>query len=94
MIAAFFLIFRLGLNLYVPDAEPDRLAVPRVVFTMLYVDYRAPDTRLVFTAFFFVALMFCMLRHSGRNLAFLSVVSLISFALVIWLRYALNAMRT
>lgn len=88
LIAAFFLIFRLGLNLYVRDASLTGWQFLASVFTMLYVDYRAPDTRLVFTAFFFVALMFCMLRHSGRNLAVLSVVSLLSFALVIWLRYS------
>ena len=90
LIVAFFCIFRLGLNLYFPDASLTGWQFLASVFTMLYVDYRAPDTRLVFTAFFFVALMFCMLRHSGRNLAVLSVVSLLSFALVIWLRYAVE----
>jgi diguanylate cyclase (GGDEF)-like protein len=57
---------------------------------MLYVVYRAPETRIAFTAFFFVALMFAMLRHSGTKLAVLGSVSLLSFALVIWLRYADN----
>jgi diguanylate cyclase (GGDEF)-like protein len=54
---------------------------------MLYVAYRAPDTRLVFTAFFFVALMFGMLRHSDRKLAVLAFVSLFGFAGMIALRY-------
>jgi hypothetical protein len=60
------------------------------VFTMLYVVYRAPETRIAFIAFFFVALMFAMLRHSGIKLAVLGFVSLLSFALVIWLRYVDN----
>ena len=57
---------------------------------MLYVVYHAPDTRLAFTAFFFVALMFGMLRHSDMKLAVLGAISLASFALVIGLRYAQN----
>ena len=60
------------------------------VFTMLFVVYRAPDTRLAFAAFFFVALMFGMLRSSGTKLAVLGFVSLAAFALVIWRRYANN----
>ena len=55
---------------------------------MLYVVYRAPETRLAFSAFFFVALMFGMLRHSGRKLAVLGSISMLAFALVIALRHA------
>ncbi len=86
-ILGFFCVFRLGLNLHFPDASLTGWQFLASVFTMLYVVYRAPDTTLAFTAFFFVALMFCMLRHSGRKLAVLSAVSLLAFALVIWLRY-------
>ncbi|HEY3177526.1 MAG TPA: GGDEF domain-containing protein [Casimicrobiaceae bacterium] len=57
---------------------------------MLYVLYRAPDSRIAFTAFFFVAMMFGMLRHSGMKLAALGSVSLLSFALVTGFRYADN----
>lgn len=87
-ILAFCLLFRTGLNLRFPDPSLTGWQLLASVFTMLFVVYRAPDTRLVFTAFFFVALMFGMLRHSGRKLAVLSFVSLLSFALVIGLRYA------
>jgi len=94
MVAAFilffFCIFRFGINLRFPDPSLTGWQFLASVFTMLYVVYRAPDTRLVFTAFFFVALMFCMLRHSGRTLAGLSAISLVSYALVIWARYAQN----
>ena len=83
----FYCIFRFGINLWFPDPSLTGWQFLASVFTMLYVVYRAPDTRLVFTAFFFVALMFCMLRHSGRMLAGLSAVSLASYALVVWLRY-------
>jgi diguanylate cyclase len=86
----FFCIFRFGINLRFPDASLTGWQFLASVFTMLYVVYRAPETRLVFTAFFFVALMFCMLRHSGKTLAGLSAVSLVSYALVVWLRYAAN----
>jgi diguanylate cyclase (GGDEF)-like protein len=54
---------------------------------MLFVVYRAPDTRLAFTAFFFVAFMFGMLRCSGTKLAVLGLVSLAALAMVIWRRY-------
>jgi len=90
-IVAFFCIFRFGINLRFADASLTAWQFLASVFTMLYVVYRAPETRLVFTAFFFVALMFCMLRHSGRSLIALSAVSLLAFALVIWLRYAADS---
>jgi diguanylate cyclase (GGDEF)-like protein len=89
-ILVFFCLFRSGLNLRFPDPSLTGWQLLAAVFTMLYVVYRAPDTRLAFNAFFFVAFMFGMLRHSGRKLAALGAVSLISFALVIWLRYAQN----
>src|SRR6185369_3463573 len=60
------------------------------VFTMLFVVYRAPDSRLAFTAFFFVALMFGMLRCSGTKLTVLGLISLAAFATVIWRRYSGN----
>ena len=74
------------------DADPSLTAwqLLAAIFTMLYVLYRAPDTRIVFTAFFFVALMFGMLRLSGMKLAVLGSISLLYFALVVWLRYAGN----
>jgi diguanylate cyclase (GGDEF)-like protein len=89
-ILAFFVLFRLRLNLRFPDPSLTVWQLLASVFTMLYVVYRAPETRIAFTAFFFVALMFAMLRHSGTKLAVLGSVSLLSFALVIWLRYADN----
>jgi len=89
-ILGFFIAFRLGLNLRFRDPSLTVFQLLAAVFTMLFVVYRAPDTRLAFTAFFFVALMFGMLRFSGRKLAMLGSVSLASFALVIWLRYADN----
>ena len=90
LILGFFCLFRLGLNLRFPDPSLTGWQLLASVFTMLYVVYRAPDTRIAFTAFFFVALMFGMLRHSGTKLAVLGSVSLLSFALVIWLRYSHN----
>jgi diguanylate cyclase len=90
MITAFFLAFKFGLNLRFPDPS---LTVPQLlsaVLTMVFVVYRAPDTRLAFTAFFFVALMFGMLRCSSTKLAILSLVSLAAFALAIWRRYSDN----
>ena len=87
-IVILFAFFRLGVNLRFADPS---LTVPQFVLsvaTMLYVVYRAPETRLVFTAFFFVALMFGMLRHSGKKVAVLGAVSLLGFAFVVGLRYA------
>ena len=57
---------------------------------MLYVVYHAPDTRLAFTAFFFVAMMFGMLRHSDMKLAVLGSASVASYALVTGFRYTQN----
>jgi diguanylate cyclase (GGDEF)-like protein len=89
-ILIFFGLFRLGLNLRFPDPSLTGWQLLASVFTMLYVIYRAPDSRIAFTAFFFVAMMFGMLRHSGMKLAVLGCISLLSFALVIGLRYANN----
>jgi diguanylate cyclase (GGDEF)-like protein len=90
LILGFFGVFRLGLNLRFPDPSLTVFQMLAAVLTMLFVVYRAPDTRLAFAAFFFVALMFGMLRSSGTKLAVLGFVSLAAFALVIWGRYANN----
>ena len=90
IIFGFFIVFRLGLNRRFPDPSLTVFQLLAAVFTMLFVVYRAPDSRLAFTAFFFVALMFGMLRCSGTKLAVLGVVSLAAFALVIGCRYRDN----
>src|SRR5689334_21267701 len=89
-IAAFFALFRSRLNLRFQDPSLTALQLSTAVFTMLLVVYRAPETRVVFAAFFFVALMFGMLRSSGRQLALLGSVSLAGFAAAASLRYAAN----
>src|SRR5580698_11164661 len=90
IIFALYIIFRLGFNLRFPDPSLTVIQLLAAVFTMLFGVYRAPDTRLAFTAFFFVALMFGMLRCSGRKLAVLGSVSLAAFAGVIWRHYSNN----
>jgi diguanylate cyclase (GGDEF)-like protein len=90
VVCGFFVVFRLGLNLRFKDPSLTLFQLLAAVFTMLFVVYRAPDTRLAFTAFFFVALMFGMLRCSGTTLAVLGLVSLAAFALVMWRRYSGN----
>lgn len=90
VIIAFFALFRSGLNLRFPDPSLTGLQFFAAVSTMLFVGYRAPETRLAFAAFFFVALMFGMLRSSGTPLAVLGSISLACFALMTGLRYAGN----
>ncbi len=90
IILGLFFVFRLGLNLRFPDPSLTVFQLLAAVFTMLFVVYRAPDSRLAFTAFFFVALMFGMLRCSSTKLAVLGLISLAGFALVIWRRYSDN----
>ena len=90
VICGFFIVFRLGFNRRFPDPSLTVFQLLAAVFTMLFVLYRAPDSRLAFTAFFFVALMFGMLRCSGTKLAVLGVISLAAFALVIVCRYSGN----
>src|SRR5215204_5241109 len=85
-----FALFRSGLNLRFPDPSLTELQFLAAVCTMLFVVYRAPDTRFAFAAFFFVALMFGMLRFSGTMLGVLGFVSLASFAFMIWRRYVIN----
>jgi diguanylate cyclase (GGDEF)-like protein len=60
-------VFRLGLNLRFPDPSLTAFQLLAAVFTMLFVVYRAPETRLAFTAFFFVALMFGMLAPAAGS---------------------------
>jgi diguanylate cyclase len=90
LIIGFFVVFRLGLNLRSSDPSLTVFQLLAAVSTMLFVVYRAPDTRLAFTAFFFVAFMFGMLRCGGKKLAALGLVSLTALAMVIWRRYSDN----
>jgi diguanylate cyclase len=87
---AFFFIFRTGINLRLSDPSLTGWQFLAAVVTMLYVVYYAPDTRLVFTAFFFVAVMFGMLRRDSGKIAILGFVSIVLFALLTVLRYANN----
>ena len=89
-VLVFLVLFRSGLNLRFPDPSLTELQFLAAVSTMLFVVYRAPDTRLVFAAFFFVALMFGMLRSSGTPLTVLGWESLVCFALMAGLRYVNN----
>ncbi len=89
-VLVFLVLFRSGLNLRFPDPSLTELQFLAAVSTMLFVVYRAPDTRLVFAAFFFVALMFGMLRSSGTPLTVLGWESLACFALMAGLRYVSN----
>jgi diguanylate cyclase (GGDEF)-like protein len=86
-ILIFFLVFELRLNLRFADASLTAWQLMAAVCTMLFVVYLSPDTRLAFNAFFFVALMFGMLRLTWRNLARWGGISILAFALVIVLRY-------
>jgi diguanylate cyclase (GGDEF)-like protein len=88
LIAAFYFAFRYALNLRFTDPGLTSWQLLAAVGAMLFVVYRSPETRLAFTAFFFVALMFGMLRMSARRLAVHGAVSIIAFAIIIWLRYA------
>jgi signal transduction histidine kinase len=87
LILAFFVLFRLGINLRFRDPSLTAMQVLASVFTMLFVFYKAPDTRLVFSAFFFVALMFGMLRANSAQLIVLGFVSLAAFTVVACARY-------
>jgi signal transduction histidine kinase len=88
LIAAFYVIFRRGINLRFADPSLTAPQVLAAVFTMLFVEYRAPETRVVFATFFFIALMFGMLRSSARQLTILGIVSLVAYAAVALGRYA------
>jgi diguanylate cyclase (GGDEF)-like protein len=90
LILAFSAAFRSGFNLNFSDPSLTGWQLLSAVYTMLFVIYRNPDTRLAFTAFFFVALIFGMLRMNGRTLAKWGAISILSFAVVIWLRYVKN----
>jgi len=89
-IIAFFCLFRTRLNLRLSDPSLTGWQFVAAVLTMLYVVYRAPETRLVFSAFFFVALMFGMLRRNSRSVAVLGSVCIALFAGLAGLRYAAN----
>jgi diguanylate cyclase (GGDEF)-like protein len=88
LIALFYGIFRLRLNVRLADPSLTAWQLLAAISTMLYVIYHAPDTRLAFTPFFFVGLMFGMLRQSDMRLAVLGTISLAGYALVALVRYA------
>ena len=87
LIVVLYAVFRSGLNLRLRDPSLTGVQVLAAVFTMLFVFYRAPETRLVFAMFFFVALMFGLLRASWRELTILGCISLATFGAVAWARY-------
>src|SRR5688572_10788474 len=87
LILALFALFRSGLNQRFRDPSLTTVQILAAVFTMLLVFYRAPETRVVFAAFFFVALMFGMLRASWTGLTILGSISLAAFGLVAVARY-------
>jgi signal transduction histidine kinase len=87
LILVVFAVFRLGLNQRFRDPSLTTFQILAAVLTMLFVFYRAPETRLVFAAFFFVALMFGMLRASWTELTILGSISLAAFGLVAGARY-------
>jgi diguanylate cyclase (GGDEF)-like protein len=89
-IGTFFFIFRTGINLRFSDPSLTGWQFLAAIVTMLYAVYYAPDTRLAFTAFFFVAVMFGMLRRDSGKIAVLGFVSIVLFALLTALRYANN----
>src|SRR4029434_7463289 len=89
-IVTLFVIFRTGINLQFSDPSLTGWQFSAAVLTMLYVVYYAPDTRLAFTPFFFVAVMFGMLRHDSGRIAILGFVSVGLFGLLAALRYASN----
>ena len=93
LIVAVFALFRSGLNLRFRDPSLTAVQLVAAVATMLFVFYRAPETRLVFAAFFIVALMFGMLRGSWRGLTVLGAVSLAAFGLVAGGRYLIEGDR-
>lgn len=90
LILVFFTAFRVGLNLRFADPSLTAFQVLAAVLTMLFAVYRAPDTRLAFAAFFFVALMFGMLRATGKQLTVLGMVSLAAFAIATLGRYTVR----
>jgi diguanylate cyclase (GGDEF)-like protein len=88
LIVGFYGIFRLRLNVRFADPSLTGWQLMAAISTMLYVIYHAPDTRLAFTPFFFVGLMFGMLRQSDMRLAVLGTIALAGYALVMLVRYA------
>ena len=88
LIVVFYGIFRLRLNIRFADPSLTAWQLMAAISTMLYVIYHAPDTRLAFTPFFFVGLMFGMLRQSDMRLAVLGTISLAGYGLVTLVRYA------
>jgi diguanylate cyclase (GGDEF)-like protein len=89
-IVAFFVVFRTGVNLRFPDPSLTWWQFVAAFVTMLYVVYHPPDTRIAFTAFFFVAVMFGMLRRDSRKIAILGFVSIALYALLVAMRHASN----
>src|SRR5512144_2374819 len=90
LIAGFYALFRSNLNLRFAEPGLTDWQLFAAVLVMLVVVYRAPETRLVFTAYFFIALTFGMLRVSSRRLTVLGGFALLGFIFTIVLRYLNN----
>ncbi|MCC6193983.1 MAG: GGDEF domain-containing protein [Burkholderiales bacterium] len=86
-ILGFYLAFRTRVNLQSSDPSLTGWQFVAATATMLFVVYRAPDTRIVFGAFFFVAVMFGMLRRDSGKIAILGAIALVLYAALSWRRY-------
>lgn len=89
-IGAFLILFLTGINRRRRDASLTTEQLLASIFTMLFVLYQAPETRLAFSSFFFLAFMFGMLRLATMQLAVIGLISLAAFGFVIWLRHAVG----
>jgi diguanylate cyclase (GGDEF)-like protein len=90
LIAGFYALFRSNLNLRFNDPGLTDWQLFAAVLVMLVVVYRAPETRLVFIAYFFIALTFGMLRVSPKRLTVLGGLALLGYVFTIGLRYLDN----
>jgi len=83
IIAAFYVVFRLGFNRNYPDPSLTNGQLTASVVTMLYILAIDRGSREVFCAFVYVAFMFGMLRLSTRKLIVLAGATLAGYGAVI-----------
>jgi diguanylate cyclase (GGDEF)-like protein len=86
-VAAFFALFRTGLNLRFADPSLTGEQILAAILCTAYVSYHAGAARPAVVMFYLVALIFGALRLGAGRLFGLAGIALLADAAVVWLRH-------
>jgi len=81
----FFLLFRTGLNLRLPDPSLTVLQIVASIVGTSWLLYHAGDARTIYILFYMVAFLFGVFQYGTAILSMLALLMLASYGVVVWL---------